>query len=63
MKNYKIITLLLCMLLSSIALLTMFILKNEKLIIENKNLRDENTEFKWQLEQVPYIIEYACRGE
>lgn len=63
MKNYKIITILLCMLLASIAVLTMFILKNEKLIIENDSLKEQIRDYKWQLEQVPYIIEYGCRGE
>ena len=34
-----------------------------KLKKENTKLKQENTDYKWQLEQVPYIIEYGCKGE
>ena len=34
-----------------------------KLEKENIKLKQEITEYKWQLEQVPYIIEYGCKGE
>lgn len=34
-----------------------------KLKKENEKLQQENTDYKWQLEQVPYIIEYGCKGE
>ena len=32
-------------------------LKNESLTKENEMLKDEIREYKWQLEQVPYVIE------
>ena len=37
--------------------------KINKLKKENTKLKQEITEYKWQLEQVPYIIEYGCKGE
>lgn len=37
--------------------------KIKKVEKENTKLKQEITEYKWQLEQVPYIIEYGCKGE
>lgn len=37
--------------------------KIKKIEKENTKLKQEITEYKWQLEQVPYIIEYGCKGE
>ena len=37
--------------------------KIKKMEKENTKLKQEITEYKWQLEQVPYIIEYGCKGE
>lgn len=30
---------------------------------ENNKLKQEITNYKWQMEQVPYIIESWCNGE
>lgn len=30
---------------------------------ENNKLKQEITDYKWQIEQVPYIIESWCNGE
>lgn len=35
----------------------------ETLEKEKNELQQEITEYKWQLEQVPYIIESWCNGE
>lgn len=37
--------------------------KIKKVEKENTKLKQEIIEYKWQLEQVPYIIEYGCKGE
>lgn len=37
--------------------------KIKKVEKENIKLKQEITEYKWQLDQVPYIIEYGCKGE
>lgn len=44
--------------------------KNKELIKENEKLESklDNMEslvndYKWQLDQVPFIIEYGCKGE
>ena len=63
MKSIKFITLLLCIIIGCVATITIFMLKNENLITENEMLKQEIFDYKWQLEQVPYIIEYGCRGE
>ncbi|MBQ9607824.1 MAG: hypothetical protein IJV15_00095 [Lachnospiraceae bacterium] len=34
-----------------------------KLEKSNKELRQEVIDYKWQIEQVPYIIESWCNGE
>lgn len=57
MKSIKFIALLLCIIIGLTASLTIFMLKNESLTKENEMLRDEILEYKWQLEQVPYLIE------
>ena len=36
---------------------------NDKLKKENDELKQENIDYKWQIEQVPYIIEYGCKGQ
>jgi len=38
-------------------------IKIEKLTKENNELKEELINFKWQLDQVPYIIESWCNGE
>ena len=38
-------------------------IKIEKLTKENNGLKEELINFKWQLDQVPYIIESWCNGE
>ena len=63
MKSIKFIALLLCIIVGLTATITIFMLKNEELITENEMLKQEIVDYKWQLEQVPYIIEYGCRGE
>ena len=63
MKSIKFITLLLCIIIGCVATITIFMLKNENLITENEMLKQEIFDYKWQLEQVPYIIEYECREE
>ena len=63
MKSIKFITLLLCIIVGLTATITIFMLKNENLITENEMLKQEIFDYKWQLEQVPYIIEYECREE
>lgn len=35
----------------------------EKLTKENEQLQQKITEYKWQIEQVPYLIESWCKGE
>ena len=66
MKSVKFIALLLCIIIGLTASLTIFMLKNESLTKENEMLRDEIVEYKWQLEQVPYVIESSldswCHG-
>lgn len=57
MKIIKFIALLLCIIIGLTASLTIFMLKNENLTKENEMLRDEIVEYKWQLEQVPSLIE------
>ena len=37
--------------------------ENDKLKKENSELKQENIDYKWQIEQVPYIIEYGCKGQ
>ena len=37
--------------------------ENENLQHENEKLQQENTDYKWQIEQVPYVIENWCKGE
>lgn len=37
--------------------------KIKKMEKENTKLKQEITEYKWQLEQVPYIINNWCGGE
>ena len=61
-KKYKLVTFFLCIIVGLSATLTMYVLQNEQLQKENKTLKDEVIEFKWQLEQVPYIIESTCKG-
>ena len=34
----------------------------DKLKKENSKLKQEIIDYKWQLEQVPFIIEYGCNG-
>ena len=66
MKSVKFIALLLCIIIGLSACITIFMLKNESLTKENEMLRDEIAEYKWQLEQVPYVIESSldswCNG-
>lgn len=38
-------------------------IKIEKLTKENNDLQQEITDYKWQIAQVPYIIESWCNGE
>ena len=57
MKSIKFIALLLCIIIGLTASLTIFMLKNEELTTENKMLKEEIRNYKWQLEQVPYVIE------
>lgn len=35
----------------------------DKLKKENGELKQEIIDYKWQIEQVPYIIEYGCKGQ
>lgn len=35
----------------------------EKLTKENEQLQQKITEYKWQIEQVPYLIESWCKDE
>lgn len=37
--------------------------KIERITKENNELKEEIINYKWQLEQVPYIIESWCNGE
>lgn len=37
--------------------------KIEQIQKENNELKQEITDYKWQIEQVPYIIESWCNGE
>lgn len=30
---------------------------------KNENLQQQVTDYKWQIEQVPYVIENWCEGE
>lgn len=57
MKSIKFIALLLCIIIGLSACITIFMLKNEELTTENKMLKEEIRNYKWQLEQVPYVIE------
>ena len=61
-RKYKLVTFFLCIIVGLSATLSMYMLQNEQLQKENKTLKDEVIEFKWQLEQVPYIIESTCKG-
>ena len=67
MKSIKFIALLLCIIIGLTASLTIFMLQKEKLIAENEMLKEEIREYKWQLEQVPSLIEANldswCHGE
>ena len=63
MRSIKFIVLLLCIIVGLTATITIFMLKNEELITENEMLKQEITEYKWQLEQVPYIIDNWCNGK
>lgn len=38
-------------------------IKIEKLTKEKEKLQQEITDYKWQISQVPYIIESWCNGE
>ena len=38
-------------------------IKIDKLNKENESLRQEIIDYKWQLEQVPYVIESWCNNE
>ena len=57
MKSIKFIVLLLCIIVGLTATITIFMLKNEELITENEMLKQEITDYKWQIEQIPYVIE------
>ena len=57
MKSIKFIALLLCIIVGLTASVTIFMLKNEELITENEMLKQEITDYKWQIEQIPYVIE------
>lgn len=35
----------------------------KKLQKENDKLKQEIIDYKWQIKQVPYIIEYGCKGQ
>lgn len=37
--------------------------ENDRLKKEISELKQEIFDYKWQLEQVPYIIEYGCKGQ
>lgn len=37
--------------------------KIEKITKENNKLKQEIKDYKWQIEQVPYVIESWCKGE
>lgn len=63
MKSIKFIALLLCIIVGLTATITIFMLKNEELITENEMLKQEIVDYKWQLEQVPYIIDNWCNGK
>lgn len=30
---------------------------------KNENLQQQVKDYKWQIEQVPYVIEFWCKGE
>lgn len=36
--------------------------ENSRLEKQNNDLIQENADYKWQLEQVPYIIKYGCEN-
>lgn len=57
MKSIKFIALLLCIIVGLTATVTIFMLKNEELITENEMLKQEISDYKWQIEQIPYVIE------
>ena len=63
MKSIKFIALLLCVIVGLTAAITIFMLQNEKLRTENDMLKQEIIDYKWQLEQVPYIIDNWCNGK
>lgn len=42
---------------------TYLIIKNKQLNEENKELTEQIIDYKWQIEQVPYVIESWCNGE
>lgn len=63
MKSIKFIALLLCIIVGLTATITIFMLRNEVLRKENKMLKQEIVNYKWQIEQVPYIIDNWCNGK
>lgn len=38
-------------------------IENDKLKKQAIKLRQENIDYKWQLDQIPYYIKYWCNGE
>lgn len=38
-------------------------IENDKLKKQVIKLRQENIDYKWQLDQIPYYIKYWCNGE
>ena len=57
MKSIKFIAILLCIIIGCSATITVLMLQNERLIGENEGLQQEIKDYRWQLEQVPYLIE------
>lgn len=38
-------------------------IENDKLKKQVIELKQENIDYKWQLDQIPYYIKYWCNGE
>ena len=54
---YKLITVLICIIFGCIAMISVIMLENIKLRDENKKLNEMVDTYKWQIEQIPYVIE------
>lgn len=49
--------------ITCLLLTALHIVAYKQVIKENTSLKQENIEYKWEIEQVPYIIEMWCNGE